>query len=94
MRVAVAHSPERRTLAVMLSSDRLNATASKPIFRAITSIHSRVLIAVLPARHIDAPKEVSTSIASSNEVGVALRSNDGFKLLFPRPQVVVVHEYN
>jgi hypothetical protein len=40
----------------------------------ISSDHSRVLIAVPPARHIDAPKEISTSTPSSDEVGVPLLS--------------------
>src|SRR5262245_31750456 len=41
-RTVVVHSLERRTLAVILSSERLTDTASKPILRASTSIHSRV----------------------------------------------------
>jgi hypothetical protein len=91
MRLAVDRLPQRRTLAVTLS---LNFTASKPIFRAIASDHSRVLIAVLPARHIDAPKEISTSTPSSEEVGVPLLSvsDEGFKLLFPRLGVVAARK--
>src|SRR5215813_4572814 len=57
-------SPERRTLAVMLSSDRLTDIASKPVLRPIASIHSRVRVAVLPARIIKVPKPSSTSMAS------------------------------
>jgi hypothetical protein len=63
-RIIVARSPERRTLAVMLSSDRLTDTASKPNLRASTSIHSRVRVAVFPARSIKAPNDSSTSTAS------------------------------
>ena len=48
----------------MLSRDRLIEIASKPILRAVTPIHSRVRVAVLPARIIRAPKASSTSIAS------------------------------
>jgi hypothetical protein len=57
-------SPDRRTLAVMLSRDRLMDIASKPNLRAIASIHSRVRAAVLPARIIKVPKPSSASIAS------------------------------
>jgi len=39
MRIVVVNSRERRTVAVMLSSDRLIAIASNPIFGAIISIH-------------------------------------------------------
>ena len=63
-RIIVIFSPERRTLAVMLSVERLNDIEWKPIVRAISSIHSRVRAAVLPARIIKAPNNSSASTAS------------------------------
>jgi hypothetical protein len=77
-RIAVVDSPERRTLALMLSSERLTETASKPILRAITAIHSRVRIAVFPACSIKAPNQSSTSTALPRAAEVALfsRSDD------------------
>jgi hypothetical protein len=64
--MVVADSPERLTVTVMLSIERLTATASKPILRAITSIHSRVRAAVFPERSIEAPNRSSTSTASES----------------------------
>ena len=63
-RIIVICWPERRTLAVMLSVERLNDIEWKPIVGAISSIHSRVRAAVLPARIIKAPNQSSTSAAS------------------------------
>jgi hypothetical protein len=51
----------------MLSSERLTHIVSKPILRAITSIHSRVRTAVFPARSIEAPNQASASDSSSGE---------------------------
>jgi hypothetical protein len=65
-RMVVAHSPERPTVTVMLSIERLTDTASKPILRAITSIHSRVRAAVFPERNIRAPNCSNTSKASES----------------------------
>ena len=77
-RIAVAHAPERRTPIVTLSSVRLTDIASKPILRAITCNHSRVRMAVFPARIIEAPIHASVSTASFNASEAALfsRSKD------------------
>src|SRR6266550_974326 len=64
-RITVAQWPELRTVAVMLSSDRLTATKSKSILRAMASMHSRVRTAVFPARNIEVPNCISTSTASA-----------------------------
>ena len=88
-RMTVINLREWRTLAVILSSDRLIAIASKPTFRAISSMQSRVRIAVFPDRHIKTPKPISASKASSDSVEAALRSvssdefTSGFPLLRP-----------
>jgi hypothetical protein len=63
-RIVVTRSPPQRTLAAMLSSEKLTDTSSKPILRVMTSIHSRVRVAVFPARNINAPNHSSTSVAS------------------------------
>src|SRR5262245_47067900 len=76
-RIAVMRSPERRTLAVMLSRDRLTEIASKPVLRPIASIHSRVRVAVLPARIIMAPKPSSTSMASLDAAAPVRTSSFG-----------------
>src|SRR5262245_26155597 len=77
-RIAVMPAPAPRTLAVMLSSARLTAIASKPSLRATTSIHSRVRVAVFPARSIRAPNRSSTSTASldAEEPALSSRSED------------------
>jgi len=63
-RVVVTEAPDRRKLAVMLSSDRETDTASKRNLRATTSTLSRVRLAVFPARIIEAPNDKTTSTAS------------------------------
>jgi len=81
-RIIVTHSPERRTLTVMLSSERPTDTASKPIFRAITSIHSRVRVAVFPARNINSPNHINSRTASSAAAMDALSFLSRYEVTF------------
>src|SRR5262249_28962154 len=69
-------APERVTATVMLSNESATDTVSKPRLRAITSSHSRVRMAVLPARSMAAPNRSSTSTASARTAAVAPPSVD------------------
>ena len=79
---SVARSPERRTLRSDGVKRKADGHPSRVILRAITSIHSRVRIAVLPARSIEAPNHRSTSNASLSErdVFVFRLGKDGMML--------------
>ena len=58
---------------------------AKPIWREMTSIHSRVRVAVFPARNISAPNHINTPTASPV-------ASEGALSLVPRDEVTFVYE--